>query len=454
MTLSSTDINPTGDATTASEAALPPGSRLPRFVQGIGFLANRRRLIRILSRRYGGATTLHLPVFGDAVLISDPALAKQLCLTKPDVAANIKPNLGRTLGRGSMFALEGTDHRRRRKLLTPPLHGKRIKGYDAIVAEEFANESASWPIGESFPTLEPMMRITLNVILRAVFGADGVELASLRSIMPPLVESGSRTATLPDLPDIGGRWNPGHRFVAQRVEYDAVVGSLIARARTDAQLADRDDILALMLQSRYDDGSQMTDGEIADELLTLLAAGHETTATSLAWAIERLSRHPRILTELVAEAATDGNTLRIATIHEVQRSRPVIDLFGRHVVADHLDLGPYRIPKGYNVIVAISELHDDSRQFADPARFDPQRFVGATPGQAWLPFGGGTRRCIGAAFAHLEMDVVLREMLRHFTIETTTAPDERWHSRGVAYAPRRGGLVTLTRGDKHIGART
>lgn len=444
MTLSSTRTTSIGDGVTVA-SALPPGSQLPRSVQGIGFLVNRRRLVRFLARRYGGATSLKLPVFGDAVLISDPALAKQLCLAKPDVAANLKPNLGRTLGKGSMFALEGTAHRRRRKLLTPPLHGKRIKGYETIVAEEFAAESVSWPIGESFATLEPMMRITLNVILRAVFGADGAELESLRSIMPPLVESGSRMATLPDLPDAGGRWNPAHRFAAQRAEYDAVVGSLISRARADTRLADSDDILALMLQSRYDDGSHMSDAEVADELLTLLAAGHETTATSLAWAVERLSRHPDILADLVAEAATDENTLRIATIHEVQRSRPVIDLFGRHVVADHLDLGPYRIPKGYNVIVAISQLHDDSRQFRDPARFDPQRFIGTPPGQAWLPFGGGTRRCIGAAFAHLEMDVVLRELLRQFTVQTTVAPGERWHSRGVAYAPRRGGRVTLVR---------
>ncbi|EGD56534.1 cytochrome P450 [Gordonia neofelifaecis] len=431
---------------------LPPGPHRPRAVQGAEFLVGRRRALQRLARRYGDAVTLALPAFGDAVLISDPAMAKQLCMAKSDVVANVRPNLGRILGGGSMFALDADDHRRRRKLLTPPLHGKRIKAYEEIVAEEFAAESATWPIGRPFPTLEPMMRITLNVILRAVFGADGMRLDALRELMPPLVTHGSRLTTLPDLPGIGGSFNPRNRFAAERAAYDAVVVPLIREARADPQLADRADILALMVQSSYDDGSSMTDAEISDELLTLLAAGHETTATTLAWAMERLSRHPAILADLAAEADSDENTLRIATIHEVQRSRPVIDLFGRHVIADSLELGPYRIPKGYNVIVGISLLHDDSREFADPERFDPERFVGARPGQAWLPFGGGTRRCIGSAFAHMEMDVVLRELFRSFTVQPTTAKDERWHSRGVAYAPARGGRVTLSRTRPSFGA--
>ncbi|KXT57401.1 cytochrome P450 [Gordonia sp. QH-12] len=425
---------------------LPPGPRLPRAVQGAGFLVDRRRSLRWIAHRYGDAAALALPFFGETVLISDPAMAKQLCMAKSDTVVNVRPNLGRTLGRGSMFALVGDEHRRRRRLLTPPLHGRRIKEYEAIVAQEFASEASRWPVGRPFATLEPMMRITLNVILRAVFGAQGSGLDALADLMPPLVTNGSRLATLPELPRLGGKANPRNRFDAERAEYDAVISPLITQARADAHLAERNDILALMVQSSYDDGTVMSDAEIRDELLTLLAAGHETTATTLAWAMERLSRHPRILADLAAEARSEENTLRIATIHEVQRSRPVIDLFGRHVIAeDGLELGDYRIPKGYNAVVAISLLHDDSRQFADPARFDPQRFVDAKPGQAWLPFGGGTRRCIGAAFAHMEMDVVLRELLRTFTVQPTAAKGERWHSRGVAYAPARGGRVVLSR---------
>ncbi|MFW0787296.1 cytochrome P450 [Gordonia sp. CPCC 206044] len=429
----------------APESLLPPGSRLPKGLQGLNFVIRRRQTLQSLARRHGPAFTIRVPLFRDIVVIADPTLAKQLFTTSTDQVNNIRPNLGRLLGAGSLFSLEGTDHRRQRKLLTPPLHGKRIKRYESIVEEEFHREAQTWPIGRAFPTVEPMMRITLNVILRAVFGADGRELDTLREIIPPMVTVGSRLATLPDLPVSFGRFDPRRSFATHRATYDAIIDALITKARTDPGLDDRDDILALMLQSRYDDGTAMADTAIADELLTLLVAGHETTANSLAWTVERLGRHPAVLSRLVAEVDAGGSEYRMATILETQRSRPVIDLAGRHVVTDVLELGQYRIPKGHNIMVAISLLHDDSRQFDDPERFDPERFVGTPPSQAWIPFGGGTRRCIGAAFAHMEMDVVLRTLLRDFTIHITTEPPEAWHSRGVAFAPRRGGMVTLTR---------
>ncbi|MEE3852802.1 cytochrome P450 [Gordonia sp. LSe1-13] len=424
---------------------LPPGPRLPAAVQGLGFALRRRQTIAAIARRHGPVFTIAIPLFGDVVVIADPTMARQLFTTSTDRVVNIRPNLGRVLGSGSIFSLDGRDHRRRRRLLTPPLHGKRIRLYEAVVAEELEAESRSWPIGTPFPTLEPMMRVTLNVILRTVFGAQGTELRTLREIIPPMVEVGSRMATIPDIPISLGRMDPRRRFAARRATYDHLVRSLITQARNDSRLDERDDILALMVQSRYDDGSAMTDAEIADELLTLLVAGHETTATTLAWAIERLQRHPALLDALVREVDAGGDELIAATITEIQRSRPVIDFAGRHVVDDMIELGPYRIPKGYNIMVAISLLHDDSRHFRDPERFDPERFLGSTPGPAWLPFGGGTRRCIGAAFAQMEMDVVLRTLLRDFTVEPTTSRGERWHSRGVAYAPGDGGRVTLHR---------
>ncbi|MYR04920.1 cytochrome P450 [Gordonia sp. SID5947] len=423
---------------TGPSAALPPGPRLPAVVQGLGFVARRRQTLAAFAERYGPVFTLRIPLFGKVVVIADPTLAKQLFTTPTDQAANVRPNLGRILGDGSMFALEGTDHRSRRKLLTPPLHGRRIKQYESVVAEEFAAEARTWPMGTEFATLEPMMRVTLNVILRTVFGADGRELDTLRDIIPPLVTVGSRLASTPDIPLSLGRFDPRRTFAGRRQIYDDTLAALIAKAREDPRLEERDDILALMVQSTYDDGSSMTDADIADELLTLLVAGHETTATTLAWAVERLQRNPDVLRALVDEVDHGGSEFRMATILEIQRSRPVIDLAGRHVVTDLLELGPWRIPRGYNVLVAISLLHDDSRQFAEPERFDPHRFVGNTPGQAWLPFGGGTRRCIGAAFAHMEMDVVLRDLLRDFTIEPTSTKGEAWHSRGVAYAPAAG----------------
>ncbi len=208
-------------------------------------------------------------------------------------------------------------------------------------------------------------------------------------------------------------------------------------------------MLSLFLRSTYEDGSKMTRGEIGDELLTLLAAGHETTASTLAWAFERISRHPEVLSRLVAEADTEDNAYRQATILEVQRNRTVIDFSGRHVAVPTYELGDWRVPQGYSVMVSLNQLHENREMFPpDPERFDPQRFLDAKPNTfAWVPFGGGTRRCIGAAFANMEMDVVLRTVLRHFTIATTAAPGgEKWHSRGVAFTPpKKGGRVVVHR---------
>jgi cytochrome P450 len=189
----------------------------------------------------------------------------------------------------------------------------------------------------------------------------------------------------------------------------------------------------------------MSTKEVADELLTLLAAGHETTATTLAWAFERLRRNPEVLSRLVSEVDDGGSEFRQATILEVQRSRPVIDLAGRTVVAPMLELGGWRIPRGHTVLVSISLMHDDGEQFSDPERFDPTRFLDTKPSAAWLPFGGGTRRCIGAAFANMEMDVALRTILSNFELLPTTTRAERWHNRGVASAPRRKGRVAVRR---------
>jgi cytochrome P450 len=225
-----------------------------------------------------------------------------------------------------------------------------------------------------------------------------------------------------------------------------VVNTLIDKAEADPHWGHRTDILALLLRSSYDDGSSMSRQEISDELVALLTAGHETTASTLAWAFERLRRHPDVLAELAAEADTDANDLRQGAILEVQRCRTVIDLAGRHVRAPSFELGEWVIPQGYSIIVSISQLHSDVEAFPEPERFDPYRFVGKrTPTFSWVPFGGGTRRCVGAAFANVEMDVVLRTVLRHFTIEPTGALDEKVHSRGVAYTPRDGGRIAVHR---------
>lgn len=426
--------------------AVPPAVRLPKLVQGFGYALARRQMVQWMAPRYGSVFTLTVPVFGDSVIVADPALAKQVLTTSTDVLVNIQPNLSRVLGSGSIFALDREEHRTRRKLLTPPFHGKSVKAYEKVFEEETLREAATWPEGREFSTLEPMMRITLNVILRTVFGAEDAELDELRRIVPPFATLGSRLMALPRPPVKLGRYSPWGRLAEYHRRFDQTVGVLIDKALADPKLDERTDVLAMMLRSRYDDGTAMSRRELTDELLTLVAAGHETTGSTLAWAFERLCRHPDILSKLAAEAQTDDNQLRQATILEVQRVRTVIDFAGRHVATPDFQLGEWHVPQGYSIIVSILLLHADPVAFPDPERFDPYRFVGQRPPTfSWLAFGGGARRCIGATFANTEMDIVLRTVLRHFTIEPSTKPDEKIHARGIAYTPKQGGRIVLHR---------
>lgn len=441
-----TITTPERSAPTPREVRLPPTPPVPRLIQGLGFTTSRKWTVAQIVRRCGDVFTLQLPVFGRTVIVADPALAKELFMANTEDVGNIQPNLSRVLGSGSVFALDGTDHRRRRRLLTPPFHGKSIRNYEAIFEEETLREAQNWPEGAPFETLEPMMRITLNAILRAVFGADGTHLDELRRIIPPWVTLGSRLAVLPTPARTYGRFSPWGRLARYRRRYDEVIGRLIDAVQADPDFDERDDVLALLLKSTYEDGSSMSRQDIGDELLTLLAAGHETTAATLGWAFERISRHPDVLARLAAEADTEDNEYRQAVILEVQRVRTVIDFAGRHVYAPSFNLGEYTIPQGYSIVVALSQMHHRTQEFPDPDRFDPHRFLGQRPPTfAHIPFGGGTRRCVGAAFANVEMDIVLRTVLRHFVIETTDAPAEKTHSRGVAYTPKSGGRVVVHR---------
>jgi cytochrome P450 family 138 len=423
--------------------ALPPGSTWPRPAQGLVALTARNAALRRLRRRYGDAFTVDLPVLGPALVVTDPAQVKQVFTSPPEVLDTPENSaLGRVLGPRSLFALQGEAHRQQRKLLVPPFHGRRLGTYAPIVEEETRRELATWPAGRPVPMLPSALRITLNVILRAVFGAQDAELDRLRAVMPRAVELGSRIAFLPRPARDLGRFDPWARLAALRREFDGIVERLVAVALADPALADRADVLALLAQTRHEDGSRMSAAEISDHLLTLLTAGHETTATTLAWAVERLARHPDVLARLVAEADAGGEELLAATVLETQRTRPVIDWTARTVRTDTLALGPYVLRRGQRVVVSIKLVHDDDAVFPDAARFDPDRFVGVRPDlYRWIPFGGGTRRCLGAAFADLEMRVVLRTLLRSRVLAPTAARGERWHYRGIAYAPARGGRV-------------
>jgi cytochrome P450 len=430
---------------TTDPVRLPPAPPIPKLLQGVGFVAAREKPVAALAKRYGPAFTLRLPIFGDTVVVSDPALIKDLFTTNTDLVGRAGV-LGEMFGPGSTFSLDGAAHRERRKLLVPPFHGKRMASYEAIVEEEVLRETATWTEGKEFETMPSMMRITLNAILRTVFGAEGAALDELRELLPPMVLNASRLAVMPPIVrrDFGAR-SPGRKMTSYRERYDEIIARLIADIRNDPKFGERNDVLTLMLQARYEDGSPISDDHVADELLTLLAAGHETTATTLAWAIERLRRHPRLLARLAAEVDAGGSELVQATIWEVQRTRPVINGTAR-MTKTRIRLGEWVIPERHAVLASISLAHASEDSFAEAKAFNPDRFVGHPPeNYAWIPYGGGVRRCIGAAFANMEMTVTLRTLLREFEFGTTYARGERLHSRGVATAPAHGGRAVVYR---------
>jgi cytochrome P450 len=400
-----------------------------------------------LRRRYGDAFTIDLPVFGRGVVVSSPELVKQMFTASPDVlVAGESSPVGDMLGPGSLFSLDGAEHLRERRLLLPPFHGDRMKSYEGIIEQEAQREMSDWEDGVEFATLPAFMRITLGAILRTVFGADGLHQRQLAELLPGSVVLAARLTLLPWAQRDLGPLSPGGRLARRRRTYNRIIDAMIDETLADPNLEERADVMAQLLRAHYDDGSSMSRAAIADELLTLLGAGQETTATSLAWAVERLRRHPQILARLQAEARAGEGALRTATIYEVQRTRPVLTGTGRVVAAEEFALGEWRIPKGHRVFAAADLIHGDERFFERARQFDPDRFVGRKPDTyTWIPFGGGTRRCIGAAFAHMEMDVVLRTLLREFDLQPTTEPSERWHNRGLAFAPARGGRAAVRR---------
>jgi cytochrome P450 len=430
---------------TTDPVHLPTAVRLPKALQGACFLLGRQRILNTVAQRYGTEFTVNLPVVGRAVIIGDPALVKELFSSGPDLIKRLG-NLGEVLGPGSTFSLSGDEHRARRKLMVPTFHGKRVQAYERIIEEEVMREIAMWPEGVEFSTLQPMMRVTVNAILRAVFGAEGAAFDELRALLPPWVALGSRMVAIPaglrrDL----GPWSPWGKFMRSRRRYDAIIDGLILEALADPELSDRGDVLAILLQARYDDGTPLTHRDIADELLTFLVAGHETTATTLAWTIERIRRHPRLLSRLSAEVEAGGSELTQATIWEVQRTRPVIDGALR-ITQRRIRLGEYVIPAGYGVFASAVVAHGLEESFPDSSSFNPDRFLGSTPGTyTWIPFGGGVHRCVGAAFANMEMTVTLRTLLCELQFTPTNAAGERFHSRGVAIAPGKGGRAVIHR---------
>lgn len=441
-------MTPATDAarSTDPEVRLPPRLPIPKPLQAVLAVACWRPFIGWATRRYGAAFTMHAPIFGTAILVTDPELVKQVFLADPsELGVRIPNQVTRMIGPGSMFGLNGAAHRRRRDLLSPVFHGRRLAAHEEMLVAETLAEIDGWPDGERFATLGPMTRIGLNATLQALFGATGAERDELRRVIPPIMALGSRLAMLPKPSSSYGRFTPWGRLERWRARYEAVVDELIAQVRADPNVDERTDVLAVLVRG-YPDGAALTRGEIGDELLGLTLTGYEALAAQLAWIFERISRDPQLLAELASEVDAGGSALRRATINEVLRIRTLSGFTGRYVYAPIFRLGEWRIPQGCVVRVALQEVHRNPTAFTDPDRLDPHRFLGGNPSPfEWIPYGGGTRRCPGSSFANVAMDAVLRTVLQRFTIEPTTAPGEKFRFLGIVYVPKQGGLITVRR---------
>jgi cytochrome P450 family 135 len=432
-----------------STRAFPPGPSLPPAVQTAWWLARPISFMNTARRRFGDSFCLRFLGFERAmVMLSDPEAIRALYTERDH---RLPP--GRTLallpvlGASSLLLLEGDEHLARRRMMLPPFHGERMRSYESLMRGIAEQELASWPQDESFALHPRMQALTLEVILRAVFGVSDLERgaqlrAGLRRLLNDNASAGLQLRVL--LARRVGRSQPLRRFHEVTDEVDRVLFAEIAHRRHDPALAERDDMLSLLMLARMEGGAQMSDRELRDQLVTLLLAGHETTATALAWTFDLLLRHPAALARLSEEVTRgEGDEYLRAVISESLRLRPVVPLAGRRLAVD-LDAGDLHLPAGTDVTPAIWLTHTRPDLYPEPLAFRPQRFLENPPTTyGWIPFGGGIRRCLGAAFAEFEMRVVIATVLRACTLERVGARPEGIARRNVTLAPRRGTRVRL-----------
>jgi cytochrome P450 len=423
--------------------ALPPGPNWPQAVQTAAWITRPGPFMERAHRRYGEAFTMRLAQVGTFVLTTDPDVLKSVFTAGPDKlrAGEANVALEPVLGDRSVLLLDGKEHIRQRRLMLPPFHGERLRGYEELIAEIAEEEMSRWPLGEPLALQPRMQAVTLEVILRVVFGFDrGSGLTELRELIKRLLDVATKPWSLiPWLRRDLGPLSPWVRFLAARDAVDEALYAEIRRRRHDPGLADRTDIFSLLLQARDDRGQPLSDQEMRDELITLLVAGHETTATALAWAFERLVRHPGGLEQL---AEDDSRAYGDAAAQETLRLRPPIPIVARRVVGEPFMLGDREIPVGVNIAPCIYLVHRRPDLYEDPYAFRPERFLEQPPETySWLPFGGGMRRCIGASFAVLEMSTVMRTVARGMRLEPAGGGSELIARSAIYLAPSRGGLV-------------
>jgi len=437
-----TDI-PTAAVSAAPE--LPPG---PDWSVARSTFTWWRRPLQTLEEcraRYGDMFTYRIAHEGTWVFVSDPEAVKQVFTGDPRLLHAGEANivLLPVLGEHSVLLLDEPAHMRERKLMLPPFHGKRMQAYREVMARVAAEEIERWPTDRPVRMRPRMQAVTLEVILRAVFGVgEGDALTRLRDELRStlnLLGNPRRAIFLVLLGPERLRRFPPFRRRLERV--DALLFEEIAARRVTTDLAEREDILSLLLGARREDGSPMSDRELRDELMTLLVAGHETTATALSWAVELLARHPDALGRLEGEVAAGGDEYLDAVIKETLRLRPVIALVLRKLV-EPMEIGGRMLPAGVSVAPSIYLAHRNPEVYPEPERFRPERFLEQQPGTyTWIPFGGGVRRCLGGAFAEFEMAVVLRELVSRRAIRPVGTRPEHSVRSTITNVPSRGAEV-------------
>jgi len=425
---------------------LPPGPRAPALLQTIGWWSRPTAYLERCRARYGSRFTVRLIGQSPFVVLSDPDELKQLFQAPPEV---LHPGEGARIlepvvGANSVILLDEAPHLRQRKLLLPAFHGESMQRLASLMAELAEDEVAGWPQGEAFPSHPRLQRLTLEIILRAVFGLErGAQLESLRELLREILDFGnSPLSLLPFAPQLLAGRRPMVPFEAARARADELIFALIDERRAEGSHGE--DVLSLLLAARHEDGSEMSSAELRDELMTALVAGHETTASQLAWGFAALAHGPRVQARLHGELDDADEAYLAATIQEIMRRKPVLPNAEPRLVKQPVQIGPVSYEPGVVLFASAYLVHHDPLVYPDPFAFRPERFLEQPPGTyTWIPFGGGRRRCIGASFAQLEMKLVLRAVLERFELEPADGAVETARRRGIAISPSRGGRVVL-----------
>jgi cytochrome P450 len=419
---------------------LPPGPAWPTILQSVALLRFRHRFVPWLHRTYGDVFTVRvLPKGRPLVLFTRPEHAKEIFAGDPEIFHAGKANaiLGPMMGEHSLLLQDSSQHKRARTLLMPAFNGKALHSYEALVTTVAKDEIATWRPGQPFRALDRMNALTLEVILRVVFGVT--DEARLRELRPRLLKTVNISPAIllgwafPALAKVG----PWKATVENALELDQLIYAEIRERRQAPDLAERTDVLSRLIQVSDDEHGPLTDEELRDQLVTLLLAGHETTATALAWALYELGRDPELLTR----AQQGDDDLLEAILKESMRLHPVIPMVVRTLMKP-ATVGGIDFPAGTTVGPSILITHSREDNYDHPTEFRPDRFLGATPPtNTWIPFGGGVRRCIGAGFSLMEGVAVLREVLASYDVESVGADHPK--VRNITSVPAGGARIQV-----------